>query len=105
MKKITLALAVLTTVGLSACAGRFDDNSYKGTVLSSQYAGNNSKLTVIKDNCESYNSQGAVETVTEIRQYDSDIVTGSCVRVYEDSIDNISRSESRSWISRVGIVL
>ncbi|WP_439239709.1 hypothetical protein [Lonepinella sp. BR2919] len=105
MKKITLALAILTAVGLSACSGRFDDNSYKGTVLSSQYAGNNSKLTVIKDNCEGYKYQGVAETVTEVRQYDSDIVTGSCVRVYEDRIDNISRSESRSWISRVGVVL
>ncbi|WP_386696457.1 hypothetical protein [Lonepinella sp. MS14436] len=104
MKKFTLALAIFA-LGLSACSSKFDDNSYKGTILSSQYAGDDLKLTVRKDNCEGNKHQEVAETVTEVVQYDSDIVTGSCIRVYEDRVDNISRSESRSWVSRVGIVL
>lgn len=103
MKKFTLALAVLATMGLTACSSNNqEDNSYKGTVLYSAYEGENLKLTVKRDNCDG-RKEASEETVF-VQGYDSDIVVGSCVRVQDDNADNVSRSKSRSWLSRVGIV-
>lgn len=102
MKKVTLALAILLSLGLTACSSQKQDNSYTGEVLFSAYEGNNLKLTIRKNNCET--PDGQVEDLNITHAYDSDIVVGSCVRVSQTeqgtSVDNISRSKSRSWISR-----
>ncbi|MCK3657416.1 hypothetical protein A4G18_01435 [Pasteurellaceae bacterium Pebbles2] len=103
MKKITLALAVLAAVGLSACTTQQDDNSYKGTVLFTEYEGSNLKLTVKQDSCDA-EQKDAKELAVVTQKYDSDIVVGACVRVSDNGVENISRSQSRSWLSRTGIV-
>ncbi|WP_439287280.1 hypothetical protein [Lonepinella sp. BR2357] len=106
MKKITLALAVFAAMGLSACANHnADDNSYKGTVLAAQYEGSNLKLVVAQDNCDANKSDSTAQQAAVTVQYNSDIVVGSCVRVSDNGVDNVSRSESRSWLSRTGLFL
>lgn len=104
MKKM-LALAVLAALGVSACSNQHknDENSYHGTVLFSQYEGENLKLTVRKDNCEADKRDTATEDVVVTQKYDSDIVVGACVKVTDNGSDNVSRSVSRSWLSRTGI--
>lgn len=110
MKKITLAVAMLAVMGLSACTSQQqDDNSYHGTVLFSQYEGDNLKLTIRKDDCDADKRATAQEDQVITQKYDSDIVVGACVKVSENkengasSSDNVSRSVSRSWLSRTGI--
>ncbi|MDY4595198.1 MAG: hypothetical protein SO424_09235 [[Pasteurella] aerogenes] len=106
MKKTTLALVAVLSLGLAACSSnKADDNSYNGEILFSAYEGNNLKLTIRKNNCDS--SEGKVETLTLTQAYDSDLVVGACVRVSQDeqgatTVDNISRSKSRIWASRSG---
>ncbi|MCI7718010.1 hypothetical protein ACLSYY_10385 [[Pasteurella] aerogenes] len=106
MKKTTLALVAVLSLGLAACSSnKADDNSYNGEILFSAYEGNNLKLTIRKNNCDS--SEGQVETLNLTQAYDSDLVVGACVRVSQDdqgatTVDNISRSKSRVWASRSG---
>ncbi|MDU8923872.1 hypothetical protein RYD26_02890 [Pasteurellaceae bacterium LIM206] len=107
MKKFTLALTVLLSLGLTACSsGKKDENSYDGEILFSQYEGNNLKLTIRQNNCDN-KQEGEVKNLTLTEAYDSNHVVGACVRVSQDengntSVENISRSESRSWIARSG---
>ena len=106
MKKITLALVAVLSLGLAACSSnKADDISYNGEIFFSDYEGNNLKLTIRKNNCDS--SEGQVETLNLTQAYDSDLVVGACVRVSQDdqgatTVDNISRSKSRVWASRSG---
>ena len=52
MKKLSLALAVLAAVGLSACSSfQKDENAYKGQIVFSQMEGENLKLTISKNDC------------------------------------------------------
>lgn len=103
MKKITLALAILMSLGLTACAKQAQDNSYKGEILFSQYEGGNLKLTIRKNNCE--RKDGEVESVTLTHNYDSNLPVGACVNVSDDGngMKNVSRTVSRSWLSRTGV--
>ena len=104
MKKMTLAFAVLATLGLTACSSQ-QDNGYKGTVLFSSNEGGELKLTVRKDNCEAAQRATASEDVVVVQKYDSDLVVGACVRVYDDNtVRNVSRSMSHATLSRASIV-
>ncbi|SEQ32079.1 MULTISPECIES: hypothetical protein [Basfia] len=109
MKKVTLTIAMIVGLGLTACSGsqkQYDDG-YAGEILFSQYEGSNLKLTVRYNNCDG--KEGKVENLVITQPYDSDLPVGACVRVStaEDgtkNIRNISRSVSRSWLSRTGII-
>lgn len=104
MKKMTLALAILISLGLSACAQQQDENSYQGTVLFSQYKGKDLKLTIRKDNCEADKRMLAeTEDVVINQPYNSNIVVGACVAVSENGVKNISRSVSSSVLSRTSV--
>ena len=48
MKKITLALTVLLSLGLSACSSQSqkDESAYKGQVIFTEFQGDDVKLTV-----------------------------------------------------------
>lgn len=102
MKKATLAFAVLLSLGLAACSSNQNDNAYNGEILFSAYEGNNLKLTIRKNDCE--RPEGQIEDVVLSHSYDSNLVVGACVRVSSDdngtSVTNISRTKSRSWLSR-----
>lgn len=104
MKKITLALAVLLSLGLTACSKQEQDNSYKGEIVFSAYEGDNLKLTVRKNDCS--RPDGEVQDIVLTHSYDSDLPVGACVRVSDDGngVKNVSRTVSRSWLSRTGIV-
>lgn len=97
MKKLTVALAALTSLGLAACsANDKQDNSYTGEILFSAYEGNNLKLTIRKNDCE--RPEGEIQSVTLTHAYDSNLPVGACVKVSSDdngetSITNISRSK------------
>lgn len=105
MKKITLAMATLLALGLTGCAQQAQEGSYKGQILFSAYEGNNLKLTLRSNNCDN-STEGTVETFTVTQAYDSDLPVGACVRVSQGEngtvLDNISRTQSRSWIARSG---
>lgn len=104
MKKMTLVLSVLMAFGLSACAKQYDENSYLGTVLFSQYKGKDLKLTIRKDNCEADKRMLAeTQDVVVNQQYNSNIVVGACVNVSEGEVKNISRSVSSSVLSRTTV--
>ena len=51
MKKITLALTVLLSLGLSACSSQSqkDESAYKGQVIFTEFQGDDVKLTVRKN--------------------------------------------------------
>lgn len=104
MKKITSAFALLLALGLAGCAQQAQEGAYKGQILFSAYEGNNLKLTLRSNNCDN-SSEGSVETFTVSQAYDSDLPVGACVRVTQNEsgavLDNISRSQSRSWIARI----
>ena len=53
MKKITLALTVLLSLGLSACSSQSqkDESAYKGQVIFTEFQGDDVKLTVRKNDC------------------------------------------------------
>ncbi|MBN6709637.1 hypothetical protein JFL47_11690 [Haemophilus haemoglobinophilus] len=102
MKKVTLALTVLLSLGLAACSSNQNDNAYNGEILFSSYEGNNLKLTVRKNDCK--RPDGPLEDIVVSHSYDSHLVVGACVRVSSDengtSVTNISRKRSSSWLSR-----
>ena len=62
MKKITLALTVLLSLGLSACSSQSqkDESAYKGQVIFTEFQGDDVKLTVRKNDC-SYKQEGETE--------------------------------------------
>ncbi len=102
MKKVTLAFAVLLSLGLAACSSNKNDNAYHGEVLFSSYEGDGLKLTIRKNDCE--RPDGPLEDIVVSHSYDSHLVVGACVRVSSDengtSVTNISRKRSSSWLSR-----
>lgn len=77
---------------------------YQGEILLSAYKGNKLKLTIKKNNCGK-GDEGGTEMLEIMQDYDSDLPVGACVRIVktDDSVvlKNISRSQSRSWISRL----
>ena len=96
MKKLSLALAVLAAVGLSACSSsQKDENAYKGQIVFSQMEGENLKLTVRKNNCSGNQQEG--EQVVITRKYDSSLVVGACVIVSGDEkVTNVSTLSPRN---------
>lgn len=102
MKKTTLALTLLLSLGLTACSTVKKEGSYRGEVLLSAYQGKDLTLTIRKNDCEKPN--GPVELLTVTHNYDSNIVVGACVEVSDNgqSITNVSRTKSRAWIARSG---
>lgn len=106
MKKMTLALVTLLSLGLAACSQHVEqENAYKGKILFSAYEGNNLKLTIVQNNCEA-SSEGTIQTLNLLHAYDSDLPVGACVSISQTEqgtvVKNISRSKSRSWIARSG---
>lgn len=103
MKKMTFAIAAVFSLALTGCAQQAQEGAYKGQILFSAYEGNNLKLTLRSNNCDN-STEGSVETFTVSQAYDSDLPVGACVRVTQGEngtvLDNISRSQSRSWIAR-----
>lgn len=77
---------------------------YQGEILLSAYKGNKLKLMIKKNNCRK-GDEGGTEMLEIMQDYDSDLPVGACVRIVktDDSVvlKNISRSQSRSWISRL----
>lgn len=90
MKKLSLALAVLAAVGLSACSSfQKDENAYKGQIVFSQMEGENLKLTIRKNDCSGRQQDG--EQVVLTHKYDSTLVVGACVLVSDNgNTKNIS---------------
>ncbi len=80
MKKITLALAILLSLGLSACSSQSqkDESAYKGQVIFAEAQGDDIKLTIRKNDC-SYKQEGETEVI--VQKYDSTFVPGACVKV------------------------
>ncbi|AOF54142.1 hypothetical protein BKG91_01710 [Rodentibacter caecimuris] len=99
MKKMTLALTVLLSLGLAACSSnnQKDESAYKGQVIFSEMKGENLQLTIRKNNC-SYKVEGESETVTHA--YDSTLVVGACVKVSDNGngLKNISTWSPRNPI-------
>ncbi|OOF51853.1 hypothetical protein BKK54_02435 [Rodentibacter genomosp. 1] len=99
MKKMTLALAILLSLGLAACSSnnQKDESAYKGQVIFSQMEGENLQLTIRKNDC-SYKPEGETESVTH--QYDSTLVVGACVKVSDNGngLKNISTWSPRNPI-------
>ena len=93
MKKITLALTVLLSLGLSACSSQSqkDESAYKGQVIFTEFQGDDVKLTVRKNDC-SYKQEGETEVI--VHKYDSTLVTGACVKVSGQR----SRREKRFYL-------
>lgn len=96
MKKLSLALAVLAAVGLSACSSfQKDENAYKGQIVFSQMEGENLKLTIRKNDCSGNQQEG--EQVVITRKYDSSLVVGACVIVSGDEkATNVSTLSPRN---------
>ena len=80
MKKLSLALAVLAAVGLSACSSfQKDENAYKGQIVFSQMEGENGEQVVLT------------------HKYDSTLVVGACVLVSDNgNTKNISTFSPRN---------
>lgn len=100
MKKVSLALTVLFSLGLAACSSsdvQKDENAYKSQVIFSQMQGDNLQLTIRKNDC-SYKPEGETETI--VHKYDSTLVVGACVRVSDNSegLKNISTWSPRNPI-------
>ena len=95
MKKITLALTVLLSLGLSACSSQSqkDESAYKGQVIFTEFQGDDVKLTVRKNDC-SYKPEVIVH------KYDSTLVTGACVKVSDNGqgVKNVSTWSPRNPI-------
>ncbi|QLB13249.1 hypothetical protein EV697_10240 [Bisgaardia hudsonensis] len=111
MKKIMLAFTVLLTLGLTACSSNGSDDGseeatyrYRGEVVFSSYTTDGLKLTIRKNDCDA--SQETSDVVILRSAYDSNIVVGACVQVSTSDegtiVTNISRSKSRSSLSRTG---
>ena len=85
MKKITLALTVLLSLGLSACSSQSqkDESAYKGQVIFTD--------------C-SYKQEGETEVI--VHKYDSTLVTGACVKVSDNGqgVKNVSTWSPRNPI-------
>ncbi|WP_114891847.1 hypothetical protein [Haemophilus haemolyticus] len=98
MKKLSLALAVLAAVGLSACSSfQKGENAYKGQIVFSQMEGENLKLTIRKNNCSGNQQEG--EQVVLTHKYDSTLVVGACVLVSDNgNTKNISTFSPRNPI-------
>ena len=96
MKKITLALAILLSLGLSACSSQSqkDESAYKGQVIFAEAQGDDIKLTIRKNDC-SYKQEGETEVI--VQKYDSTFVPGACVKVSNNGQDvkNVS-----TWFPR-----
>ncbi|MDU5801219.1 MAG: hypothetical protein E6Z69_06325, partial [Haemophilus parainfluenzae] len=86
MKKITLALAILLSLGLSACSSQSqkDESAYKGQVIFAEAQGDDIKLTIRKNDC-SYKQEGETEVI--VQKYDSTFVPGACVKVSNNGQD------------------
>ena len=99
MKKVSLALTVLFSLGLAACSSNAqkDESAYKGQVIFSQMQGDDRQLTIRKNDC-SYKAEG--ETVTVTHKYDSTLVVGACVKVSDNGngVKNISTWSPRNPI-------
>ena len=99
MKKITLALAILLSLGLSACSSQSqkDESAYKGQVIFAEAQGDDIKLTSRKNDC-SYKQEGETEVI--VQKYDSTFVPGACVKVSNNGQDvkNVSTWSPRNPI-------
>ena len=99
MKKITLALAILLGLGLSACSSQSqkDESAYKGQVIFAEAQGDDIKLTIRKNDC-SYKQEGETEVI--VQKYDSTFVPGACVKVSNNGQDvkNVSTWSPRNPI-------
>ena len=99
MKKITLALAILLSLGLSACSSQSqkDETAYKGQVIFAEAQGDDIKLTIRKNDC-SYKQEGETEVI--VQKYDSTFVPGACVKVSNNGQDvkNVSTWSPRNPI-------
>ncbi|EIF36226.1 MAG: hypothetical protein E6Z67_05090 [Haemophilus parainfluenzae] len=99
MKKITLALAILLSLGLSACSSQSqkDESAYKGQVIFAEAQGDDIKLTIRKNDC-SYKQEGETEVI--VQKYDSTFVPGACVKVSNNGQDvkNVSTWSPRNPI-------
>ena len=99
MKKITLALAILLSLGLSACSSQSqkDESAYKGQVIFAEAQGDDIKLTIRKNDC-SYKQEGETEVI--VKKYDSTFVPGACVKVSNNGQDvkNVSTWSPRNPI-------
>jgi len=93
MKKITLALTVLLSLGLSACSSQSqkDESAYKGQVIFTELQGDDVKLTVRKNDC-SYKQEGETEVI--VHKY------GACVKVSDNGqgVKNVSTWSPRNPI-------
>ena len=97
MKKITLALAILLSLGLSACSSQSqkDESAYKGQVIFAEAQGDDIKLTIRKNDCSGNQQEG--EQVVITRKYDSSLVVGACVIVSGDEkATNVSTLSPRN---------
>ena len=101
MKKITLALTVLLSLGLSACSSQSQKDesayTYRGQVIFTELQGDDVKLTVRKNDC-SYKQEGETEVI--VHKYDSTLVTGACVKVSDNGqgVKNVSTWSPRNPI-------
>ena len=99
MKKITLALAILLSLGVSACSSQSqkDESAYKGQVIFAEAQGDDIKLTIRKNDC-SYKQEGETEVI--VQKYDSTFVPGACVKVSNNGQDvkNVSTWSPRNPI-------
>ena len=99
MIKITLALAILLSLGLSACSSQSqkDESAYKGQVIFAEAQGDDIKLTIRKNDC-SYKQEGETEVI--VQKYDSTFVPGACVKVSNNGQDvkNVSTWSPRNPI-------
>ena len=99
MKKITLALAILLSLGLSACSSQSQkvESAYKGQVIFAEAQGDDIKLTIRKNDC-SYKQEGETEVI--VQKYDSTFVPGACVKVSNNGQDvkNVSTWSPRNPI-------
>ena len=99
MKKITLALTVLLSLGLSACSSQSqkDESAYKGQVIFTELQGDDLELTIRKNNC-SFKPEGELEQV--VVPYDSTLVVGACVKVSDNGqgVKNVSTWSPRNPI-------
>ena len=99
MKKITLAFAILLSLGLSACSSQSqkDESAYKGQVIFAEAQGDDIKLTIRKNDC-SYKQEGETEVI--VQKYDSTFVPGACVKVSNNGQDvkNVSTWSPRNPI-------